>query len=39
MLKTINVNAEVEASNFQTVNPMNYQDAIHVLLNTPLPGR
>ena len=39
MVKTINVNLNVEASNFQTVNPMNYQDAIHVLLNTPLPDR
>jgi hypothetical protein len=39
MLKTINVNADVEASNFQIISPMNYQDAIHVLLNTPLPGR
>ncbi|HEY6375125.1 MAG TPA: hypothetical protein VIX90_06325 [Edaphobacter sp.] len=39
MLKTINVNADVEASNFQIINPMNYQDAIHVLLDTPLPGR
>jgi hypothetical protein len=39
MVKTITVNVEVEASDFQTVNPMNYQDAIHVLLDTPLPGR
>lgn len=39
MVKTINVNADVEASNFQTIAPMNYQDAIHVLLDTPLPGR
>jgi hypothetical protein len=39
MLKTLDVNADVEASNFQTITPMNYQDAIHVLLDTPLPGR
>ena len=39
MVKTFNVNVDVDASDFQTVSPMSYQDAIHVLLNTPLPGR
>lgn len=39
MLKTINVNADVEASNFQAVDPMSYQDAIRLLLDTRLPSR
>ncbi|MCU1224975.1 MAG: hypothetical protein JWQ42_3068 [Edaphobacter sp.] len=37
MVKTLNVKANIEASNFQTIGPMSYQDAIHLLLNTPLP--
>jgi hypothetical protein len=37
MVKTVNVNTNVEASEFKPVNEMSYQDAIHVLLNTPLP--
>ncbi|MDQ2833678.1 MAG: hypothetical protein M3Y50_08025 [Acidobacteriota bacterium] len=37
MVKTINVNTHVQASKFQTLAPMSYQDAIHLLLNTPLP--
>lgn len=38
MVKTINVNAEVHSLNFQQLpGPMSYQDAIHVLLDTPLP--
>lgn len=36
MVKTINVNTHVQASRFQTLGPMSYQDAIHLLLNTPL---
>lgn len=40
MVKTMNVHENVEASSFQTLpSPMSYQDAIHLLLNTPLPGR
>jgi hypothetical protein len=39
MVKTLNVNSHVEASNVQTIAPMSYQDAIHLLLDTPLPGR
>jgi hypothetical protein len=40
LVKTMNVREEVETSSFQTLpGPMSYQDAIHLLLNTPLPGR
>jgi hypothetical protein len=40
MVKTLNINSNVEASDFQTLpGPMSYQDAIRVLLNTPLPDR
>jgi hypothetical protein len=40
MVKTLNVNSNVETSAFQTLpGPMSYQDAIHLLLDTPLPGR
>jgi hypothetical protein len=39
MVKSLNVKTNIEASNFQTIGPMSYQDAIHLLLNTPLPGR
>jgi hypothetical protein len=37
MVKTLNVKTNVEASEFKPINEMSYQDAIHVLLNTPLP--
>jgi hypothetical protein len=38
MVKTLNVNANVESSAYQTLpGPMSYQDAIHLLLATPLP--
>ncbi len=37
MVKTLNVKTNVEASDFKPINGMSYQDAIHVLLNTPLP--
>jgi hypothetical protein len=37
MVKTLNVNSHVQASDFKTVPPMSYQDAIHLLLATPLP--
>ena len=37
MVKTLNVKTNVEASDFKPINEMSYQDAIHVLLNTPLP--
>jgi len=37
MVKTINIKTDVDASAFQPVPEMSYQDAIHMLLNTPLP--
>jgi hypothetical protein len=37
MVKTLNVKTNVEASEFKPISAMSYQDAIHVLLNTPLP--
>ena len=39
MVKTLNVKTNVEASDFKSVNEMSYQDAIHVLLSTPLPTK
>jgi hypothetical protein len=39
MVKTLNVETDSTASAFQTLSPMSYQDAIHLMLNTPLPGR
>jgi hypothetical protein len=39
VVKNLLVHTEVSASDFQTLGPMSYQDAIHMLLNTPLPGR
>jgi hypothetical protein len=38
MVKTMNVHAEVESMDFQALpGPVSYQDAVHLLLNTPLP--
>jgi hypothetical protein len=37
MVKTLNVKTNVEASEFRPVKAMSYQEAIRVLLNTPLP--
>ena len=39
MLKTLKVDSHVQASDFQKIAPMSYQEAIHLLLNTPLPQR
>ena len=39
MLKTVNVRTESTGSNFQTIGPMSYQDAIRLMLDTPLPSR
>ena len=39
MVKTINVKTDVDTTDFKPVAEMSYQDAIHTLLNTPLPGR
>lgn len=39
LIKTVKVNEEIHASHFQVLpGPMTYQDAIHLLLSTPLPG-
>jgi hypothetical protein len=38
MVKTINVNAEVHSMDFQPLpGPVSYQEAIHMLLDSPLP--
>ncbi len=37
MVKNVNVHSRATASGFQTLGPMSYQDAIHLLLATPLP--
>ena len=39
MLKTIKQDSEVQGSNFSPVPRMSYQDAIRLLLGTPLPAR
>lgn len=40
LVKTVKVHEQIDASEFQVLpGPMTYQDAIRVLLNTPLPGR
>jgi hypothetical protein len=39
MVKTLTVRTNSSASGFQTIGPMSYQDAIRLMLNTPLPGR
>jgi hypothetical protein len=38
MVKKLNIHSSAKASSFQTISPMTYQDAIHLLLATPLPG-
>lgn len=37
MVKTLNINTTVDANDFQTIPAMRYQDAIKLLLSTPLP--
>jgi hypothetical protein len=39
MVKTMSVHSQIEASEFQTLPPMSYQDAIHLLLSTPAPSK
>ena len=40
LVKTLNVHATIDTSGFQALpGPMTYQDAIRMLLNTPLPAR
>lgn len=38
MVKTIKVNTDVDTTDYQPVAEMSYQDAIHMLLDTQLPG-
>jgi len=38
MVKTLNIHSNVEAQDFQAMSPtMTYQEAVKILLNTPLP--
>jgi len=37
MVKTLNINTTVDATDYQIVPSMRYQDAIKILLDTPLP--
>jgi hypothetical protein len=40
MVKTISIHTNVEASSFRTLpGPIGYQDAIRMLLDTPLPAK
>jgi hypothetical protein len=39
MVKKLNIHSTAKASNFQVLGPMGYQDAIRLLLATPLPNR
>jgi hypothetical protein len=39
MVKTLNIHSTAKASDFQTLAPLTYQDAIHLLLSTPLPDK
>jgi hypothetical protein len=39
MVKTLNIRSSAKASGFQTLEPMSYQDAIHLLLAAPLPEK
>ncbi len=38
MVKTMEVHSRLETSDFQAIPDMSYTDAIHLLLNTPLPS-
>lgn len=37
MVKKLDIRSSAKASNYQKLDPMSYQDAIHLLLATPLP--
>ena len=37
MVKKLDIRSSAKASNYQKLGPMSYQDAIHLLLETPLP--
>jgi hypothetical protein len=39
MLKRLEIRSSAKTSNYQTLGPMSYQDAIRLLLATPLPDR
>jgi hypothetical protein len=39
LLKTLNIHSTAKTSDIQPLGPMSYQDAIHLLLATPLPSR
>lgn len=39
MVKSLNINTDVDASNFQVVPSMSYQEAVRLLLDTPLPTK
>jgi hypothetical protein len=39
MVKKLDIRSNAKASGFQTLGPMSYQDAIRLLLDTPLPDR
>lgn len=38
MVKTLNIKSNIDTSNVQLIPAMSYQDAIRLLLNTPLPA-
>jgi hypothetical protein len=37
MIKRVEIRSSAKASGYQVLGPMSYQDAIHLLLSTPLP--
>jgi hypothetical protein len=39
MVKKLEIRSSAKTSNYQTLGPMSYQDAIRLLLATPLPER
>lgn len=39
MVKKLDIHSSAKTSNYQKLGPMSYQDAIHLLLATPLPER
>jgi hypothetical protein len=39
MVKKLDIRSSAKTSNYQTLGPMSYQDAIRLLLATPLPDR
>ena len=39
MVKKLDIHSNAKASGFQMLGPMSYQDAIHLLLSTPLPDK